>query len=380
MDPEMDKHELNHRINRYGTNPCAEIEGKDFLCNLSEVFLNNLDPANLDQQKEAFEAAALAVAALLHQNFTDEKMQYSRELDPIVGVGITGLFDFFVNAIGVDYAQWMVENRPMDDETRGPVYAELEQRYLNLWYRWVEDTITEYCNKHGLKKPNRFTCVKPSGTLSLLTGASPGWHPPKASHMIRRITFSKEDPIAMAYNAMGYRITPAHSDTDENGNLLDDPWDPRVNEWLVEIPITTTWGHLEGADEVKLENIPATAQMGLWKQVQIHWTGHNTSATIEFRENEIDSLSQWIYDSIQNNDGAYTSVAMLARFDNYQSFPRLPFEPISKEVYEKHLTEIEQNQVFDNFDEALAYFDQYYLNQDQVQGPSGCDSDKCLIS
>jgi len=357
---------------------CSEIEGKDFLCNLSEVYLNNLDPSDMDSQKEAFQAATLAVAALLHQDFPDEKMSYSRNLDPIVGVGITGLFDFFVNAIGVDYAQWMVENRPMQDENRGQAYQQLEQRYLSLWYRWVKETIEDYCSKHNLKVPNRFTCVKPSGTLSLLVGASPGWHPPKASHMIRRITFSKEDPIALAYNAMGYRITPAHGDTDENGNLLDDPWDSRVNEWLVEIPITTSWGHLEGADQVKLENIPATAQMALWETVQKYWTGHNTSATVELRENEIESLSEYIYNSIQDPNGVYTSVALLARFDNYQSFPRLPFEPISKEVYDQRVAEIEANMVFNSFDEALAYFDYFYLNQDQVQGPSGCDSAKCL--
>ena len=28
--------------------------------------------------------------------------------------------------------------------------------------------------------PNRYTTVQPAGTKSLLTGASPGWHPPKA--------------------------------------------------------------------------------------------------------------------------------------------------------------------------------------------------------
>ncbi len=369
-----------HRFDGNGVviSNCYEILGKDFLCNLSEVYLNNLDPSDMDSQKEAFQAATLAVAALLHQDFPDEKMSYSRNLDPIVGVGITGLFDFFVNAIGVDYAQWMVENRPMQDENRGQAYQQLEQRYLSLWYRWVKETIEDYCSKHNLKVPNRFTCVKPSGTLSLLVGASPGWHPPKASHMIRRITFSKEDPIALAYNAMGYRITPAHGDTDENGNLLDDPWDSRVNEWLVEIPITTSWGHLEGADQVKLENIPATAQMALWETVQKYWTGHNTSATVELRENEIESLSEYIYNSIQDPNGVYTSVALLARFDNYQSFPRLPFEPISKEVYDQRVAEIEANMVFNSFDEALAYFDYFYLNQDQVQGPSGCDSAKCL--
>lgn len=378
LDPEMTDDEVNHRLTRYGLNPCSEIIGRDFLCNLSEVFLNNLDPADLDSQKDAFQAATLSVCALLHQDFNDPKMQRSREYDPIIGVSFTGLFDFFVEAIGLDYVHWNQEGRPMDEDDRGVNYAEIEKQYLQLWYRWVEDTVYSYCLKHNLKVPNRFTCVKPSGTLSLLTGASPGWHSPKASHMIRRITFQKEDPIALAYNALGYNITPAHGDTDENGSLLEDPWDSRCTEWLVEIPVSTTWGYKEGSDKVDLGKIPATSQMEIWSQVQKYWTGHNTSATIELRENEIADLAEYIYNNIK--EGQYTSVAILSRFDDFQSFPRLPFEPISKEKYEELLKQQEDNKIFEDFYEALEYFDESFLDSSQIQGPAPCDSDKCMLS
>ena len=36
--------ELNHRMSRYGLNPCGEILGNDFHCNLAEVHLNQIDP------------------------------------------------------------------------------------------------------------------------------------------------------------------------------------------------------------------------------------------------------------------------------------------------------------------------------------------------
>ena len=43
-------------------------------------------------------------------------------------------------------------------------------------------------------------------------------------------------------------------------------------------------------------------------------------------------LSLWqqrITEAIENDEG-YVSAALLARFDDLQTFPRLPFEPISK--------------------------------------------------
>jgi hypothetical protein len=40
-------------------------------------------------------------------------------------------------------------------------------------------------------------------------------------------------------------------------------------------------------------------------QVQKHYTTHNTSATIEFREPEIEFLGERIYQAIQNDEGLH---------------------------------------------------------------------------
>ena len=44
--------ELDHRMSRYGLNPCGEILGNDFHCNLAEVHLNQIDPGNFEEQKK----------------------------------------------------------------------------------------------------------------------------------------------------------------------------------------------------------------------------------------------------------------------------------------------------------------------------------------
>ncbi|MDA7986850.1 MAG: ribonucleoside-triphosphate reductase, adenosylcobalamin-dependent, partial [Synechococcus sp. H1_metabat_bins_2.tsv.006] len=329
--PDITEAELEHRLGRYGLNPCGEILGADFHCNLAEVHLNRLDPDDLEGQSDAFRAAGLSVACLLNHRFEVERYRQSRAWDPIVGVSFTGLFDFFVHAFGTPWLEWWAAGRP--ETAEGLAFKEQEAAYLSRWKTTVNEAVWDYCDRHGLRRPNRCTTVQPAGTKSLLTGAAPGWHPPKAQRFIRRITFRKNDPVALACMDYGYSIVPSQSDKDEQGRLLDDPFDPRCTEWLVEIPTEVSWANLPGADQVEINNFSAMAQFDFYMQVQQHYTAHNTSATIEFRENEIAPLAEAIHASIGEGKG-YISAALLARFDANATFPRLPFEPINQADYE----------------------------------------------
>lgn len=373
LKPEMQAEELEHRLGRYGLNPCGEILGADFHCNLAEVHLNRMDPHDARDQEDAFRAAALSVACLLNHRFEVARYRQSRDWDPIVGVSFTGLFDFFVHAFGTPWLQWWEAGRP--DSEEGRAFREAEARYLSRWKQIVHEAVWDYCDRHGLHRPNRCTTVQPAGTKSLLTGASPGWHPPKAQRFIRRITFRKNDPVAMACLDYGYTIVPSQSDKDEQGRLLDDPFDPRCSEWLVEIPTQVSWANLPGADRVEINQFSALAQFDFYMQVQKHYTAHNTSATVEFREHEIEGLAHAIHRAIENGDG-YISAALLARFDANATFPRLPFEPIDHATYERLQAEVISRRQQQNFFQALARYDGGELLE---AGPAGCDSDKCLL-
>lgn len=410
--------DTEYRISIMGTNPCGEIILRDNFCNLSEVHLNQIDPFDFAAQEEAFKVAALCAAALLKRNFTQERYQKSRELDPIVGVSFTGLFDFFVNAFGVDWLKWWEAGRPdqwdgitpktIDTLLRdlpeplreittlwdqgagefegteewwgadGVLFKALEKAYLEYWRDTATQAVWKYCDRHNLKRPNRCTTVQPAGTKSLLTGASAGWHPPKAQRYIRRITFGKNDPVALAGLDYGYSVVPSQSDKDENGNLLNDPFDPRCTEWLLEIPIEVPWANLPGADQIHIEKFSALAQFDFYMQVQRYYTTHNTSGTIELREHEIEALGSRIYEAIQNDEG-YISSALLARFDDLQTFPRLPFEPISKEQYAALSQAVVDRRKTDDF---LAALNQHMTAQNAKvgeYGAAGCDSDKCMF-
>jgi len=370
---QMDERELCHRMDRYGLNPCGEIIGRDFHCNLAEVHLNTIDPADYDAQDAAFYAAGLQVAALLQHEFVHERYQYSREIDPIVGVSFTGLFDFLVHAGGYDWLSWMMAGR--NGKRAKDMYESMEKHFLRRWRAAAHRGVADYCEKHGIRLPNRITTVQPAGTKSLLTGASSGWHPPKAQRFIRRITLGVNDPLVPALIEHGYSVIPAQSARDEEGNLLDDISDPRVQEVLVEIPTEVSWANIPGCDQFDLAKLPVEAQYGLYMQVQTYYTDHNTSATIELREEEVPTLARLIHDDIEN-DGGYISAALLARFDvDGGTFPRLPFEPISKEKYD----DLKLIQELSGSDEDfLATLNKYDSSDWSIESVAGCTNAACL--
>jgi len=333
-----------------------------------------LNPDDLDQQEEAFTAAALTACTLLQHEFADEKMQYSRSIDPIIGVSFTGLFDFFVKLFGEDYLVWWREGRPTSEE--GEMFRATERCHLRFWRSIVREVVEDYCSFHGLPIPNRYTTVQPAGTKSLLTGASCGWHLPKATRYIRRITFRRDDAVALACMDMGYSVVPSQSCTDENGNLLDDPFDPRVAEWLVEIPVEVPWA--EAADRAEFDpfEVSAKAQFDFYMEVQDEYSTHTTSATLELREDEIDELATCIHEAIESPRHGYVSAAILARFDAKSSaFPRLPFEPISKAEFDALEEAVKARRVADDFHTAMLSHVSAVEEAQEVQCSSGfCES------
>jgi ribonucleotide reductase class II len=379
--------------NGFVAHNCGEIIGKDFHCNLSEVHLNRVHPHNLEEQLDSFKACALYAAAALKRGFIHPRHQLARDLDPIVAVTFTGSFDFFVTLFGADWLKWWENGRdrtwgeevanplhklfpdsPSGFATQGDYFHTMEAFYLNMWREVVEETVAEYCDKHNLKAPNRSTAIQPSGSKSLLTGASPGWHPPKSLRYIRRITFDAGSPIARACMDAGYRVVPGQFDTDDDGQLLNNPFDPRCHTWLIEIPCEVSWANMPGVDSVDIGNLPALAQFDFYMQHQRHYTRHNTSGTLELSESEIPAVAQRIYEAIRDDEG-YVSMAMMSRSTANLTFPRLPFEPISEDRYQVECDRITLS-ARTPLQRAL---NQYAGTWGDAEGPSGCDSMGCEI-
>ena len=100
---------------------------------------------------------------------------------------------------------------------------------------------------------------------------------------------------------------------------------------------------------------------------------------MEIRQEEIEEYSEMLYENIQNC-GGYSSAALLARFDGGETFPRLPFEPVSKEKYDSLYSEVLARRKNSSFDELLQARLKNIETEDSQVGPAGCDSDKCLFT
>jgi ribonucleotide reductase class II len=150
-----------------------------------------------------------------------------------------------------------------------------------------------------------------------------------------------------------------------------------VHEVLVEIPTEVSWANIPGVDQFDLAKLPVLAQWGIYMNVQNFYTDHNTSATIELREDEIEDLSKAIYEDIQN-DGGYISAALLARFDvSGGTFPRLPFEPISKEQYD--LAILPRQVVAETDDrDLLEILAKYDSSEWSIESVAGCTNASCI--
>jgi ribonucleotide reductase class II len=383
---------------------CGEIIGCNFLCNLTEIHLNKIAFWDLAQQEEAFTAGGVMAAILLRHQFDDPLFQESRNLDPIVGVSFTGLFDFFVFAFGYEWLQWWQAGRPdafrllsgerdltyvseLPDFGRQPekwlsediadYFNFMERSYLQFWKEAAHKGVAKYCNEADIPCPNRCTTVQPAGTKSLLTGASPGWHPPKGNWFDRSITFSKADPVALACLDAGYKITPGESDKDAHGNLLPDDaiWDEQCQTWLVVIPCQVLWAEVfEGKEVIDPNQFSAVTQFKFAMQVQNWYVTHNTSATVEARKHEAVALATAIYDNIQKDEG-YVSTTILSRFEENSSHPRMPFQPLTKERYVERCRE---TNLKNSPQEFLEFINRHSLGWTEGEGPAGCDSDACL--
>jgi ribonucleoside-triphosphate reductase len=70
----------------------------------------------------------------------------------------------------------------------------------------------------------KITSIKPSGTVSLLAGATPGVHFPHSRHYIRRVRLGKYSNLVKPLLEAGYPIEEDQMD--------------KANSLVVEIPVT----------------------------------------------------------------------------------------------------------------------------------------------
>lgn len=270
--------------NCLGTNPCAEISLASYeCCNLSELYLNNID-----SQEELIECATLlyktqkAICAMpfLHEETTEIVHRNMR-----IGLGVTGVCQ------SLDKVKW-----------------------LDKCYRELRRVDREWSKKRGWPQSVKLTTVKPSGTLSLLAGATPGVHPAYSQYYIRRVRMGSGDPLAKICRDLGYHVEYVVGfDGKEDHSTV-----------VVEFPCES------GANAVLTQDMSAIKQLDLVKTLQTEWADNAVSVTVYYKPEELSEIKKWLGDNYEKN---VKSVSFLLH--SQHGFRQAPYEQISKERYEE---------------------------------------------
>lgn len=264
-----------------GTNPCAEISlAHRESCNLAEVFL-----PNIESREQLMDVTSLlykvqkAVAAL---GYNDPQSDAITRQNMRLGMGVTGV------AQAMDKLAW------------------LGDAYLNL--RRLDK---EWSAERGWNESVRLTTVKPSGTLSLLAGVTPGGHPGYAQFHIRRVRMAVNDPLVDYCRERGYHV--------EHAVGFDGSHDP--NTVVVEFPCAFP------DDTVLADEVSALDQLELQRALQYHWSDNAVSVTIYYRKDELDEIR----DYLRQHWSSMKSVSFLLHSEH--GFAQAPYEAISEGRY-----------------------------------------------
>lgn len=267
-----------------GFNPCAEQSLEDFeTCCLAEIFLPNVKTKKelLDIAKLLYRINKHSLRLPCHHKETEEVVHRNMRM----GIGVTG------------YLQASEEQRS----------------WLPDVYDDLREFDAEYSAKHGWPISIKLTTCKPSGTLSLLPGVTPGVHPGYAQYMVRRIRVAAEHPLVDVCREHGYPV--------EFLRGFDGKDD--YSTVVVEFPFS----YPEGT--VLAEHVDAITQLEWVKRLQKDWSDNSVSCTVYYTLEELDGIKEYLKKNYNKN---FKTVSFLLHSGH--GFDQAPFEEITKEEYE----------------------------------------------
>lgn len=271
----------------FGTNPCGEISLRpQEFCNLTEVILRPTDTRSSILGK-TYVASVIGTIQSLATNFPGLRKTWTENCqeERLLGVGYTGQMD----CPAFQTAQTMQQCR---------TYA----RYTN-----------EALARHfGVPQSASITCVKPSGSTSVLVNSSSGLHTRWAPYYEKNIRLMATGPVAKALMMNNVPMDP------ENGQTWDN-MDTVVAHFPLESP----------ANAVTRQDRTALEQCEYWKLVKINLTEHNPSVTITYRPEEAQGVEDWIVENREILGG----MAFLPHFEENVNLKQMPYRELTKSQY-----------------------------------------------
>ena len=273
----------------WGTNPCCEIGLRPYqFCNLCEVNVSDITC----QEDLNDRVTAAAFFGTLQAGFTD--FHYLRDVwkmttfrDALLGIGMTGIASGEVLKYNLEVAAAVAKK--------------------------TNQLITEII---GTNEAARITCIKPSGTTSLVLGTASGIHAWHAPYYLRTMRFNKNEDLAQ------YLMI-------NHPELCEDDVLRPTDTLCVRIPV-------KAPEDSILRTETAIDTLERVKRFSTEWVKsghidgantHNVSATISVKEGEWETVGDWMWTEQEH----YNGLSVLPAFDH--TYKQAPFEDITEDEY-----------------------------------------------
>lgn len=266
-----------------GYNPCGEQSLEPYeTCCLSEIFL-----PNIESKEELFDVATLLYRINKHSLMLP---CHHPETDAVVfknmrmGIGVTGVLQA----------------------------SEEQLSWLDDCYMYLRAYDDEYSEDNGMNPSIKLTTVKPSGTLSLLPGVTPGIHPAYSQYMYRRIRMASEHQLVEVCRKNGYPIEfqKKFDGSEDKGTVV------------VTFPFSYPSGTILAKDMTALQ------QLSWIKRLQEIWSDNSVSCTIYYKMEELPEIKEYLKKYYRNN---HKSLSFLLHSEH--GFKQAPLEEITKEQF-----------------------------------------------
>ena len=308
----------------WGTNPCCEIALRPYqFCNLCEVNVSDIEN-QIDLNDRVSVAAFFGTLQAGFFDFHYLRPIWARttQKDALLGIGMTGIGSGEILKYNLEIAANTA--------------------------KVVNQLITE---KIGTNEAARITCIKPSGTTSLVLGTASGIHAWHNDYYLRTMRFNKNEDVAVY-------LMDKHPELCEDDVLR--PTDtvcvripvkaPEESIFRTETAIDTLervkkfsneWikpGHIDGANT---HNVSATISIDKNSK---YWPTHEDekvpSKIIYVKDNETGILDEWeaVGQWMWENREVYNGLSVLPYFNG--SYKQAPFEDITKEQYEERVSHL----------------------------------------
>lgn len=303
-------------VEGYEVGQCLEQSLESYeLCNLVESFPANHENADdyMRTLKFAYLYAKTVTLLPTHNPRTNQVTLRNRR----IGLSQSGIAQAFAK----------FGRRSMLKDFCDAGYNEI-RRWDNIYSEWL-------CVQNSIK----VTSVKPSGSVSLVVGATPGIHYPEASTYWRRVRLAKDSPLVGILEKAGFHIEPDVKDEERT--------------------VVVRFG-------VSDERVRPVAQVSIWEQVanvvdyQRYWADNQVSCTVKFKPEDADQ----IFRVLETFEDQLKGISFLPLYDH--GYAQAPYEACKESEVAEYNSKITDTDYSD------------FIGQD-AEGAKFCDSDKCVI-